>query len=66
MFSNNIIDRLFRAKFARQAKQKSKRNNRKKFLILFLVFTFLLSSCSIFSKENKEETKSDQKKPKRV
>ena len=62
MFLNNILDRLFKEKSVNQTKQKLKiKNVKKSILILLLVFTHLLSACSVFSKSKKEETKSDRK-----
>ncbi|HHT25119.1 MAG TPA: hypothetical protein GXZ76_06355 [Clostridiaceae bacterium] len=64
MFLHNILDRLFKIKSEKQAEQNfQSNNNRKTILILLIVFVFLLSSCSIFSKENKKETKPDQENP---
>ncbi|MGI6580096.1 MAG: ABC transporter substrate-binding protein [Saccharofermentanales bacterium] len=64
MFINNIVNRLSNGKPEKQAQQKSKSNTCiKTILILSLLSVFLLSSCSVFTKKNKEETQTDQKIP---
>ncbi|NLJ69886.1 MAG: hypothetical protein GX328_00280 [Clostridiaceae bacterium] len=58
------MDILFHTKPEEQAKYKSiKKINGKRFLILLLVFVFLLSSCSILSKDSKEKTEPDSNNP---